>query len=255
MVRGNHFAFTDQPGRTHLEFSLDGGNTYKAQVADNSGSVSYTVTPASYDLYVRWGDISCPTSLGTKTVAVAPAPEVSSIATEDVDCDTGKGKITFNFTDVPSRTGIEFSLDGGNTYKAQVNDNSGSVSYEVDAGTYPLFVRWGNNQCPVDLGSKTILEDCNNPPPNGECFVVSNTDQVSIEAEDFSRANPGTGNAASTSWTELLKLMHLVERPFKLALIRDFGQDSTYLDLVWNTTLISTNRTLLCLCSLSRTYG
>lgn len=197
------FTFNDQPGRTHLEFSLDGGNTYKAQVADNSGSISYTLDPGTYDVFVRWGDNSCPSSLGQKTVEAAPAPIVTNILTEEVNCATGKGKITFEFDDVASRTGIEFSLDGGNTYKTQVNDNSGSVSYEVDAGTYSLFVRWGNNQCPLDVGSKTITENCNNPPPNGECFVVSNTDQVSIEAEDFSRANPGTGNAASTSWTEI----------------------------------------------------
>ncbi|MEL6253468.1 MAG: PKD domain-containing protein [Bacteroidota bacterium] len=197
------FSFTDQPGSSHLEFSLDGGNTYKAQVADNSGSVSYTVAPGSYDLFVRWGDDSCPTSLGTKTVAVDPAPNVTSIQKENVNCDTGKGKITFNFTDVASRTGIEFSLDGGTIYKAQVNDNSGSVSYDVDAGTYSLFVRWGNNECPVDLGSKTVTENCNNPPPNGECFVLSNTDQVAIEAENFSRTIAGTGNAASTNWTEI----------------------------------------------------
>ncbi|MEM6804398.1 MAG: PKD domain-containing protein, partial [Bacteroidota bacterium] len=197
------FNFKDEPSRSHIEFSLDGGQTYKAQVADNSGSVSYTVAPGTYDLFVRWGDDGCPTSLGSKTISADPKPNVSRILTENVDCDTGKGKITFEFTDAPNRTGIEFSLDGGNTYKAQIADNSGSVSYELDPGTYALMVRWGNNQCPVNLGSKTINEDCNNPPPNGECFIVSNSGQVSIEAEDFSRKNPGTGNASGSTWSEI----------------------------------------------------
>ena len=45
------FNFINNPNRTHIEFSLDGGLTYQSQVADNIGSVTYNnLTPETYNL-------------------------------------------------------------------------------------------------------------------------------------------------------------------------------------------------------------
>ena len=36
-------------------------------------------------------------------------------------------------------------------------DDSGSTTYtDLASGTYDLFVRWGNEECPVDLPDVTI---------------------------------------------------------------------------------------------------
>ena len=46
------FAFPDNYSRTHIQFSLDGGNNYESYVADNSGSVTYSnLSPGTYDVW------------------------------------------------------------------------------------------------------------------------------------------------------------------------------------------------------------
>ena len=51
------------------------------------------------------------------------------------------------------------SINGGQTYDVNVADNSGMAMFsDLAPGTYNVFVRWGNNECAVDLGSVT-LED------------------------------------------------------------------------------------------------
>ncbi len=75
----------------------------------------------------------------------------------DPVCSEDNGTITFYFEDHASRTNIEFSLDGGQTYPLYVADNAGSATFEnLAAGDYDLFVRWGNDDCPVDLDKITL---------------------------------------------------------------------------------------------------
>ena len=60
------FTFPDNPERTGLEFSLDGGSTWSALQVDNVGSRTFPdLAAGTYDLAIRWGDGTCPTSLGT----------------------------------------------------------------------------------------------------------------------------------------------------------------------------------------------
>jgi hypothetical protein len=62
-------AFPDEPTRSNIKFSLNGGNTYQSSVPDNSGSVTYNnLGSGTYSIFARWGDNSCPVSIGTATV-------------------------------------------------------------------------------------------------------------------------------------------------------------------------------------------
>ena len=98
-------------------------------------------------------------------VHVKASPMVT-VSTTPADCDGNGGSVTFSFNDRNDRTNIEFSIDGGATYPAEFNvsDASGSLTIDLAPGTYHLFTRWGNNECPVDLGNETI-----STPPADEC--------------------------------------------------------------------------------------
>jgi len=86
------------------------------------------------------------------------APQ-TTVAVEHPLCDQNDGKIIFSFEDVTSRTNIEFSLDGGQTFPLYVRDDAGIATFDnLAAGSYHLYVRWGNNECPVDLGIKNLEE-------------------------------------------------------------------------------------------------
>lgn len=163
------FTFPDNSGRTGIEFSIDGGLTYLPQVADNSGSTTVNnLVKGTYSVFARWGNDECATNLGTVTInevgcesqtcGVSDQPE-AQVTSNDADCQTNNGMITFTFPDNTGRTGIEFSIDGGATYLPQVADNSGSTTINnLSKGTYSVFSRWGNNDCPTDLGTVTINE-------------------------------------------------------------------------------------------------
>ena len=95
-------------------------------------------------------------------------------------CGQSDGEIKFLFADNANRTNIEFSLDGGNSYPLNVNDNVGMAMFsDLADSSYDIYVRWGNNECPVDLGIIN-LEDgslspgtaCNDANPNTENDVI-----------------------------------------------------------------------------------
>ena len=111
---------------------IDAGN-YKATV-DNNGCIK------------------------TKTISLRVKENpVVDVEANDLTCGETDGIIKFFFEDNPSRTNIEFSIDGGNTYPLNVSDASGMAAFEnLEAGTYDVYVRWGNNECPVSLGLFTI---------------------------------------------------------------------------------------------------
>ena len=88
----------------------------------------------------------------TLKLIVFVKPEVD-VDTNNPTCGEEDGVIKFFFNDTPGRTNIEFSIDGGATYPLNVKDNIGSAGFEnLTAGTYDVKVRWGNNECPKDLG-------------------------------------------------------------------------------------------------------
>lgn len=124
-------------------------------------------------------------------VESAPTATVNTIA---ASCGLDNGSITFNFPEHPNRSAIEFSLDGQTTYEANVPDNSGSISYNgLAAGTYNLWVRWGNDECPVDLGNYTISDIAE------VSFVTQPADQT-VFVNDTATFSVTTNNADNYQW-------------------------------------------------------
>ena len=116
----------------------------------------------------------------TDDITVIPITNVTNIAHTDETCDSDNGSITLTFTDEVSYTTIEFSIDGANTWPSayNVNDNSGSLTISnLSPATYDLYVRWGNNDCPIDLADVTI-----DPEPIPSIIAVTSTDPYNCPA-------------------------------------------------------------------------
>ncbi|ASV30276.1 hypothetical protein [Maribacter cobaltidurans] len=142
------------------------GYTYLWSTGETTPSI--TVTPpgnpnmdVNVDYTVTVTDQNGCQDTDTVRVKVESNP-TATVSTTDTTCDLDNGEITFTFPDHPNRTGISFSIDDQGRYGtgAFLNDNSGSTTYSgLAAGTYILWVRWGNGECPTYLGTYTIGGD------------------------------------------------------------------------------------------------
>jgi len=56
----------------------------------------------------------------------------------------------------PNRTGIAFSIDGGISYQYTGDDTGIYTFTDLAPGTYDCWVKWGNSECPLSLGTRTI---------------------------------------------------------------------------------------------------
>ncbi|WP_430424517.1 FG-GAP-like repeat-containing protein [Maribacter litoralis] len=136
------------------------GYSYVWSTGDTSPTISVspagnssTNTTVTYTVTVTDGN-GCSDS-DTVNVTVYSNPTVT-IDADNTSCGEDNGAITFNFPDHPNRTGIKFSIDDGANYTS-ASDNIGSYTFSnLSAGTYSLWVRWGNNACPIDLGEYEI---------------------------------------------------------------------------------------------------
>jgi|GEM_PF-2688072 len=190
--------FPDDPNQTNLDFSIDGGLTYPHTSADNAGSFTIgNLAPGTYDVWARWGNDNCPVFLETETINQYDLPDVQTSISGAV-CDNdpiGTGTLTFVFADSPQRTNIEFSIDGGATFPYNTSDTAGTLDVAIVPGTYDLWTRWGNDQCPVDLSDVTLnatpsatisnvsaIGSCN----NDGAIVVSFPDHPSRTGLEFS---------------------------------------------------------------------
>ncbi|WP_437373710.1 FG-GAP-like repeat-containing protein [Maribacter litoralis] len=136
-------------GYSYVWSTGDTSPTISVSPAGNS-SANTTVT---YTVTVTDGN-GCSDS-DTVNVTVYSNPTVT-IDADNTSCGEDNGAITFNFPDHPNRTGIKFSIDDGSNY-TNAFDNIGSYTFsDLSAGTYSLWVRWGNNACPIDLGEYEI---------------------------------------------------------------------------------------------------
>ncbi|WP_299435497.1 glycosyl hydrolase family 8 [uncultured Aquimarina sp.] len=129
-----------------------------------------------------------------------PFPTATVSTTDETTQGANDGKITFTFSDISGRTGIEFSIDSGITYPLSVNDNVGSATFNnIAPGTYNVWVRWGNNDCPTSLGNVVINEgDAVDPDPTQSPFR-SHTIPGTIEAEDYDDGGQGVAYNDSDS--------------------------------------------------------
>ncbi len=158
------------------------GYTYLWSTGETTQSI--TVTPAgdpnvntTYTYSVTITDSNGCENVDSVNVRVYSNP-TATITTTDTTCGLNNGEITFTFPDHPNRTGIAFSIDNQANY-TNVSDNSGSYDFtNLSAGTYDLWVRWGNSACPVNLGSYQIntipVVNFNTQPTNQTVFAGDN---------------------------------------------------------------------------------
>ena len=161
------------------------GNTYTP--ADINGDTNVKIR------YTIAANGSCAETSDDVTFNVKVLPAVTVSQTNVTCYGLDDGSITFNFDDATSRTFIEFSLDGGNTYETKVSDDSESVTYaNLEPGTYDVWVRWGNGDYPRDLGADvTITEPAE--------VVVNNTTSGATISENQTKTLSAT--PAGGTWS------------------------------------------------------
>jgi len=152
--------FNDNPYKTGIQFSLDGGLTYKPMVNDTTGSVMYNnLSAGNYALYARWNDGSCEENIANQTVQKDPIKEVF-VSSRNASCAGNDGTFTFVFFDNPLQTHIEFSFDNGASYQPAVRDDVGITTYgNMPADTYIIKARWADGSCVENLGTYEIRTD------------------------------------------------------------------------------------------------
>jgi hypothetical protein len=115
-------------------------------------SVQYTHS-GSYT--ATYSDAHSSTATQEFNLTVQELP-LAAITTQDALNGENNGAITLSFNDNPNRTNIAFSINDGVNY-ASVADNSGSYTFgDLAHGAYSVWARWGNTECPVNLGSYNI---------------------------------------------------------------------------------------------------
>ncbi|RMF03524.1 MAG: DUF11 domain-containing protein, partial [Bacteroidetes bacterium] len=182
---------------TTLNGSATGGTgtiTYSWMPGNLSGA-SPTVSPASTTTYTLTAtdQYGC-SATDQVTVTVHDLPVATASAT-NATCGTDNGTITFTFPDNSSRTAIKFSIDGGTTYPYSSADNAGSLTItDLAAGTYDLWVRWGNNECPVDMADVTIEQENGPRVSTAAALTICEGSTATLSAT----ASGGTGTITYT---------------------------------------------------------
>ena len=88
--------FDDVINTDTLNFSIDGGVTWSATIADNSGATTFPdLGPGSYDLRVRNNDGSCEVDLSDVTLVNQASPTVTFSMT-DLDYCIDEGSFTLS---------------------------------------------------------------------------------------------------------------------------------------------------------------
>ncbi len=161
------FTITDDPERTMISLSIDGGMSW-TEVADDIGVFSFTdLESGFYDLAVRWPNGDCLVELGEVEVEDVMSPDILATATNafctadlfDMDrWDLSNGEIQLDFTGIASEDMIEISIDGGLSYPYSVSDEAGQyVIDDLVPGVYKIWARWGSGTC-ADYVDQAVIE-------------------------------------------------------------------------------------------------
>ncbi|GAA4271212.1 hypothetical protein GCM10022258_05050 [Aquimarina gracilis] len=218
---GNGFTITNAPKANKVEFFYASQNTGKISILVNGqdqGDLNFSsngawvgsYTKVIFDVVVAAGDtfqvinnsgdvalnvdylnfISQDNGDGNQPCTGSDIPTATVDKTDESSQGANDGRITFSFPNTAGRTNIEFSIDGGSTYPYNVPDNSGSTTVSnLSSGTYQLYVRWGNNECPQNLGQTTInagagCSDCVNFNQTGTSSFSNQDSAANIVIQD-----------------------------------------------------------------------
>lgn len=153
--------FCDNEDMTAEVLVADGALPYVYEWSTGDITQSFTISEdlgtsafVDYTYTVLVTDVNGCTATDSENFRLYAAPEVT-VSVQNATCNS-QGQVCFSFNDQLGRVAIEFSLDGGVTYEPYVQDDSGQICYDLDAATYNFWARWGNDECPVDLGIFTI---------------------------------------------------------------------------------------------------
>ncbi len=195
------FTYPDNPTQSTIEFSIDGGVTYPTRysVFDNTRTFSINnLSPGTYDLWVRWGDDSCPLDLNDVTISADSEAVITNVSSTNGTCGQSNGSITISFNDDPNRSAIEFSINGGITYPSiySVNDNNRSITLSnLAAGTYDLWARWGNDECPINIQDATITA------PSALSVRVPDVDRCDTGIVTLTASPSGQNGSVTYRWS------------------------------------------------------
>ncbi|MEW7292444.1 glycosyl hydrolase [Aquimarina sp. 2304DJ70-9] len=201
---GNGFTISNAPKADKVEFIYASQNTGKISIKVNGqdqGDLNFTsngawvgsytvvtlnvVVPAgaSFQVVNNSGDVALNVDYlnfisendgGNEPCTGSDIPNATVSKTDESSQGLNDGSITFSFSNTSGRTNIEFSLNGGSSYPYNVPDNSGSTTVSnLAPGTYQVYTRWGNNECPQNLGAVTIAAGS-----GGGCSDCINFNQV-----------------------------------------------------------------------------
>ena len=163
-------------------WSASSGGTLKGTSGDNAlwTTPLISATTTYYAEAINGSCVSSSRTAVTATVNVNPSVTVST----QPKCGN-VGDMIFTFPDESSRTNIEFSINNGSTYIYNTADNVGSyTASSLAPGNYEVWTRWGNGECPVDLGTITI---------------TGNVTPSITSSSSGSRCNSGTVDISATS--------------------------------------------------------
>jgi GH43 family beta-xylosidase len=147
---GGSVVLTASTGTTYKWFN--GKTTLTTATATHSANAigSYTVEVSNAN--------GCKATSAAIIVTVNPLPSATVTITSEINFMINGG-IVFTFPDNPTRTAIAFSRDNAASFTS-VADNSGTFKFDnLSAGNYDLWMRWGNAECPVNIGRKEIKND------------------------------------------------------------------------------------------------
>ncbi len=177
----NSYQWQVQTGSTGSWSNISNGTNYSGAT---TASLTVNDAPFSFDdnNYRCILSNACVTTAtsSSATLTVSENPS-ASVTITNATCDgSTNGKLTFTFSDNASRSNIEFSVNGGASYPYNFLDNAGSgETSSLTDGTYNVWVRWGDNTCPVDLGNYTVSTDADNIDPTAICQNIT----VALDAD------------------------------------------------------------------------
>lgn len=107
-------------------------------------------------------------------VQVKHTPDVQFTKRDPVCADNQGGVFTFQFPDDPAYSGLEFSVNGEAGPYQTTSDQVGFFSItDLAVGTYDLWARWNNNECPVSLGMQDLACEASYIPLQDDSYLIT----------------------------------------------------------------------------------